>query len=259
MPGLGQRLLGATVRGAGLGIVEEAKQRREDTLLALRRKWQVEDREAAADLTRKGWDRADARAAAGREHQGTLTREGWDRADARADASREHTGRPLVPVLDDDGSTIYVPQGEAAGRRVPPKSSGKPDRLYPIEDERGNIVGYKTREEALAETRTRGKAAAGASADAKAAQYVSENGGIFTSNKTAFGGDPGRFQALLAGLIADNPSRPISELAQKAKRLNKRPEGVPANAVQPPPGKRGQGRWYVPDGKGGWLDVTPEN
>ena len=257
MPGLGQRLLGATVRGAGLGIVEEAKQRREDTLLALRRKWQTEDRKAAADLTRKGWDRADERAAAGREHQEGLTREGWDRAD-------ERQAGQLVKALDADGNVVYVPQRDAAGMAAPTSSQ----KLYPMEDPRtGAVIGYQTGPEALAATRGRGQAAAGASADAKAAKYVSDNGGWFTSDKTAFGGDPGRFQGILAGLIADNPSRPISELAQTAKRRNageggsgkapKRPAGVPANAVQAPPGTRGAGRWFAPDGKGGWLDVTP--
>ena len=68
MPGLGQRLLGAAVAGAGATIVENARNRREETLLRLRRQWQVQDRADAAALTREGWDRADARAAEGRAH-----------------------------------------------------------------------------------------------------------------------------------------------------------------------------------------------
>ena len=47
MAGLGQRILGGALAGAGTGIIEQAKQRRQDTLLALQRKFQVEDRNYA--------------------------------------------------------------------------------------------------------------------------------------------------------------------------------------------------------------------
>ena len=57
MPGLGQRLLGAAVAGAGAGILQQAQTRREEALLRLRRDWQVQDREAL-------WAREDAKAAA---------------------------------------------------------------------------------------------------------------------------------------------------------------------------------------------------
>ena len=139
MAGLGRRLLGATLVGAGAGIVERARQQREDTLIALRRKHQVDDRNFSADLTREGWDRSDARADAAAD----LTREGWDRSDARADAAADltregwdradaragrtadradaRTGRDLVPVLNDAGETVYMPRSEAKGRRVPGK------------------------------------------------------------------------------------------------------------------------------------------
>lgn len=89
MAGLGRRLLGAALVGAGAGIVEQARNRREDTLIELRRKYQVADRDFNADLTREGWDRAD-----------------------------ERTGRNLVPVQNDAGETVYMPQSEAKGRRV---------------------------------------------------------------------------------------------------------------------------------------------
>lgn len=105
MAGLGQRLLGAALVGTGQGILQNAKQKRENTLLGLRRQWQTEDRAAAADLTREGWGRADERA-----------RMAADRADARAEA-----GQPLVPVTGDDNVTRYVPKSEAAGGRVPSK------------------------------------------------------------------------------------------------------------------------------------------
>ena len=111
MPGLGQRLLGAALAGTGQGILQNAKQKRENTLIGLRRQWQVQDREASAGLTREGWDRADARA-------GTSA----DRADARADQA-------LVPIIGDDGSTRYARRGEAVGGRVPGKArdrSGEP-------------------------------------------------------------------------------------------------------------------------------------
>ena len=121
MAGLGRRLLGATLVGAGAGIVERARQQREDTLIALRRKHQVDDRNFSADLTREGWDRQDARS----DRSEALTREGWDRADARAgrtaDRADARTGRDLVPVLNDAGETVYMPRSEAEGQRVPGK------------------------------------------------------------------------------------------------------------------------------------------
>ena len=91
MAGLGQRILGGALAGAGTGIIAQAKQRRQDTLLALQRKFQVEDRnyagaltregrEQSAAMTREGWDRQDARAGDAAD----LTREGWDRQDRRA-------------------------------------------------------------------------------------------------------------------------------------------------------------------------------
>lgn len=89
MAGLGRRLLGAALVGAGAGIVEQARNQREDTLIALRRKHQVEDRNLGAELTREGWERADERA-----------------------------GRNLVPVVNDAGQTVYMPQSEAEGKPV---------------------------------------------------------------------------------------------------------------------------------------------
>lgn len=136
MPGLGQRLLGAALVGTGQGILHQAKTKREDTLLNLRRKWQVEDREAGQDFTREGWGRQDTRAAAAREHSAAMTREGWDRADARAQTAAERAdaraeaSQPLIPVVGDDGVTRYVPRSEAAGGRVP----GKPKGTEPLQE-----------------------------------------------------------------------------------------------------------------------------
>ena len=120
MASLGRRLFGAALAGAGAGIVEQAAQRRQDKLLALRRKWQVEDREAGAALTREGWDRSDARAAASRDATDALTREGWDRADARSAANQ-----PLVPIVGEDGSPIYSTRADAVGQGIPAKSGSR--------------------------------------------------------------------------------------------------------------------------------------
>ena len=57
-------MAGASLAGLGAGIVQQAAQTREETMLRLRRRWQSEDRAAQAALTREGWDRADERAAA---------------------------------------------------------------------------------------------------------------------------------------------------------------------------------------------------
>ena len=94
MPGLGRRLIGAALRGAGTGMVHAAEQTRKETLLKLRREWQKEDTAASQAMTREGLDRADTRQQAGfkhaesmagaaREHSAGMTREGWDRADTR--------------------------------------------------------------------------------------------------------------------------------------------------------------------------------
>ena len=130
MANLGRRLFGAALAGAGAGIVEQAAQRRQDKLLALRRKWQVEDREAGAALTREGWGRADARAAADRDATDALTREGWDRADARSAANQ-----PLVPIVGEDGSPIYSTRTDAVGQGIPAKQGTRaPSRPVEVVD-----------------------------------------------------------------------------------------------------------------------------
>ena len=165
MPGLGTRLLGAALAGYGTGIVSEAKNRRDSTLLNLRCKWQVEDRDTSAALTREGWERADER-----------TDRTIAAADARADAA-------VHPFIDEDGVTRYGRHGDVVGERAPTKTptseplvkvkrdgkivwlprsqargmaapdTGKEERLYPIEDPRtGATIGYQTREEALGKT-----------------------------------------------------------------------------------------------------------
>ena len=113
--GLGRRLVGAALAGAGAGILQQAQQRRQDTLLRIRRQWQQEDRAQARD-----WALED------RQASEALTREGWDRADARSAANQ-----PLIPTIDPEtGSSIYTPAREAAGKQVP--TTKKADRRDPL-------------------------------------------------------------------------------------------------------------------------------
>ena len=152
MAGLGQRLLGAGLAGLGSGIVQQAAAARQEALMRLQKKWAderdaaarqhdvsmfdrrrdagVADRDAAADLTREGWDRTDART----EASANLTREGWDRTDAR-------TGRSLIPALNNAGASVYTPQSEAAGMLTPqqPRPGGMDVKLTLLsEDLEGN-------------------------------------------------------------------------------------------------------------------------
>ena len=75
--GLGRMFAGAVLQGAGAGILQRAQERRQDTLLRIRRQSQQQDRAE---------DRAHAIE---------------DRADARVD-------RALIPTVDPDtGASIY--------------------------------------------------------------------------------------------------------------------------------------------------------
>ena len=117
--GLGRKLAGAALAGAGAGIVQQAANRRQEALMRQQRKWQKEDRQASQSFTREGWDRQDARSDAGRDASTALTREGWDRADARGDDS-------LIQVQGDDGTVRYARRGDAEGAQVPTtRSAGR--------------------------------------------------------------------------------------------------------------------------------------
>lgn len=65
MPGLGAFALAGAVGGFGDALVERANQRREDALLALKRRWDVDDREDRQRFDREnmelGWGREDDR------------------------------------------------------------------------------------------------------------------------------------------------------------------------------------------------------
>jgi hypothetical protein len=97
---LGRRLAGAVLQGAGAGILQQAQQRRQDTLLKIRRQWQQQDRAQA-----RAWSVED------RQASEALTREGWDRADARA-----ADNQPLATVFNPEtGRNEYVQRDDAIG------------------------------------------------------------------------------------------------------------------------------------------------
>lgn len=272
--GLGTKLVGAALVGVGAGFVEQARRTREDALLALRRQWQTEDREASEAMTREGWDRQDARTAAGREATAALTREGWDRQDARADSA-------LVPTIDPaTGSAVYTPTSEAAGRGVPGKKSqermvavtdpqtGKavfvpasmaagmepapsdrrPERLYPLEDPMtGAVIGYQTREEALAGQQA-GADGGGESDEAtleRAATARKNLGPAWTetdywnpavSSEKWLGASDEEFDQRLAARIRQSPNVPDDELArQLAAELTGQQQGGGDGGQAPAP------------------------
>jgi len=294
MPGLGTRLLGAALAGYGTGIVSQAKSRREETLLNLRRKWQVEDREASAALTREGWGRQDERtdktiAAADARADKTIAA-----ADARADAA-------VHPYIDDGGITRYGRRGDIVGERAPTKAAtseplvkvkkdgktvwlsrsqargmdapetGKEERLYPIEDPRtGAIIGYQTREEALAKTKGEDTAARNTEAEAEADRIVDDMTGYLSSDEEDLGAPEAEFKPLLIQEMINNPNVPGKILAARLKRrLKGQGESdagggapAPAGSAQPPaeyPNARQapDGNWYVPDpnSPSGWAMV----
>ena len=94
MPGLGTRLLGAAVAGAGAGILQQAQTRREEALLRLRRDWQVQDREAL-------WAREDAKAAAAPPPAPTTA----------TDIHGRH--RIVAPGTPEHGTLLFSDVGEA--------------------------------------------------------------------------------------------------------------------------------------------------
>lgn len=247
MANLGRRLFGAALAGAGQGIVAQAAQRREEALLAQRRKWQVEDREASAALTREGWDRADTRA--------DMTA---DRADARAAANA-----PLLPIVGEGGGAIYATRGDAVGKAVPtkpstraparpvevidpktgrtilvppeqaygmsPPSKSKADnKLYVLsEDPMTGARTYGTREDALAAGQGSGEdpktnealqARAEAAFDALGPEWYESIDWInpfVDSDEKAAGASKEEFVARLMEAIERNPGVPDAELARQ--------------------------------------------
>lgn len=291
MPGLGTRLLGAALAGYGTGIVSQAKSRREESLLNLRRKWQVEDREASAALTREGWGRQDERtdktiAAADARTDKTIAA-----ADARADAAvhpyiddagvtrygrrrdvvdqraptKAATSEPLVKVKK-DGKTVYLPRSQAVGMDAP--DTGKEERLYPIEDPRtGATIGYQTREEALAKTKGEDTADRNTQAEATAAEIADDMAGYLSSDEDDFGTSEKEFVGLLAGEIVNNPNVPPRALAANLVRRLKGQGGSDAGGSAPsgartPPAQYPNAQWsdkyqtwVVQDAEGRWRDV----
>ena len=130
MAGLGHQIIGGALTGLGDALVRGAAERRREQLLRLRRKYQVADRAASAALTREGWDRADARAATGREFaadQARLDRDHRERMAAgrgiRAgggggSGSGGHMSKNnLVTVVGEDGKPVLMNAANAAGRQ----------------------------------------------------------------------------------------------------------------------------------------------
>ena len=122
--GLG-RIAGAVLQGAGTGILQQAQNRRQDTLLRIRRQWQQEDR-----AQERAWRLEDRQAAE------SLTREGWDRADARS-----ASGQPLIPTIDPEtGTSVYTPRSDAAGMQVPTSKADRRDPLTEVVGPDGSTI-----------------------------------------------------------------------------------------------------------------------
>ena len=250
MAGLGRRLLGAALSGAGAGIIQQAAQQREQTLLMLRRQWQVEDRDKAAE------------AAAARQ----------------AGAGGAGAAEPLEKVRTPDGRIIYVPRSQAAGMEVGMRDPAPPRPQRPIatqHDAFGNPTGWSTPEQALAMGARNQASSAAEDADTRAAEWVEENASWFASDEADFGGDRRQFQSILAELVARNPDRPMSALAEEARVRNSGggaggtsgsnagsnagsdtpPAGYP-DAVRAPPGTPHAGQWITKGPDGRWHLVS---
>ena len=254
MAGLGQRILGGALAGAGTGIIEQAKQRRQDTLLALQRKFQVEDRDHAAALTREGraqsaamtregWDRADTRAATAAD----MTREGWDRADARAERTISATdARDLVPVWDEDlGVNVFQRKSQAEGSQPArgAKKSGPPvkaridgktvwvdpqaavsmglevggdPKLIPTKEDpvTGEII-HKTTDQIMAGNAAAADEAQRGEATAEAAEATEDMDSMWSSDQKIYGEAKAEHQRKLTQAILANPGADPQQLQRQ--------------------------------------------
>lgn len=289
MANLGRRLFGAALAGAGQGIVAQAAQRREDALLAQRRKWQVEDRNLARtwDIEDRDYreDRADKRTAANQPLVPIVGDEGSPIYSTRSDAvgnavptkpSNRAPGRP-VEVVGPDGRTILVPPEQAYGMSPPPKDKGD-GKLYVLsEDPMTGARTYGTREDALAAGKVQEGGGTGADDQAvmdRAAEARKRLGPEWTdtdywnpavSSKEWLGVGDEEFDQRLAERIRQNPGVPDDELArQLAAELTGNSGGSDgdgaAAASGPPAGhpnaqQAPDGYWYVPAGDGKWKRV----
>ena len=139
MAGLGQRLLGAGLAGLGAGIVQQAATARKETLMRLQKKWADERDASAREHDVSMFDRRRDASVEDRDASADLTREGWDRADARAGPAGSSR---LVTVRGKDGKPRFVPESQAAGAEAWQKpTAGRGPQLKILkEDLEGNIT-----------------------------------------------------------------------------------------------------------------------
>ena len=271
MAGLGKKIFGAALQGVGNSMVQQAQQTRQDALLALQREWRDEDREAAADLTREGWGRADERqkksfthaetqAEAVRTHSTSERKARQDYASGEADKGRNLSGEPVAPTKEGGGRS---------------KEGG--GRLYKDED-----GGWVNREEALAATRGRAADTRSKDFEEEADRSIKDNTGYLSGDGSDLGGSRDMYRANYIAVRRENPTAAPSEVHAEAKKrtaANGKSRGgggggmlrqASADEVKTPPAEapdaqwsEEHGAWFAqrerPDGKMGWSRVDPDD
>ena len=215
MAGLGRRILGAALAGAGAGIVQQAKQRREDTLLKLRREFLTSER-TAGETFRSG------EAQTGRDASSALTGEGWDRADARAQTGREHSTSEREAGQEfraGETAAARTTQEGIAGATMAARRQAAGDK--PLVASESPMTGertYTTAREAL--SRGQESAAQGESAaiEVEAEKAVESNTGYTSSDTDDLGGPRDMYKANYIAVRREMPTASPSEVHAKAKQ-----------------------------------------
>ena len=119
MAGLLAYMAAGAAAGAGEGMVEMARKQREDSLLSLKRKWEIDDRNEqraynekidARDRSQKLADRADERAydAAWRDEERSYKRGLLDEERSRQDARDKRFGHIVDSLIGSESGGRYA-------------------------------------------------------------------------------------------------------------------------------------------------------
>ena len=219
MAGLLRRAVGAGLAGLGAGIVQQAAQTREESLMRLRRKWQTEDRDLAHKRSVEAASRSEAR------------------ADQRARAAHQRTLEARAPAETFD--TVESPFGRGGvGQRS--STSGRIVNYQQPQSADGRTPKLTLLSEDLEGRRTYGVFDPQAGGIVPVGVVGSD--GAVMDDMTGDDDGPGWFERMWNSLTGEDEPEAEAD----------RPAGMPADARRAPDGK-----WYVPDPQrpGKWMKV----
>lgn len=236
--GLGRRLAGAVLQGTGAGILQQAHERRQDTLLRIRRQWQKEDRaeDRAHAIEDRDYseDRADKRTAANQPLTTVFNPEtGRNEYAQRSDAIGMEPGRqPGAKRPTAKGADGYLYYTDTRERVFPGVTKDEEDKLVTVsKDPLTGEITHALESEVIAGLKGQGGAAPPSPEEEQAlmdrAEAAFGNLGpewnesfdwinpFVDSDEKAAGASKEEFVQRLAQLIKQNPTVPDDELARR--------------------------------------------